>query len=182
MRGATGAAEPRRKPIPASYWLPTSPILAGEYPGHWEAPEARRRLRRFLDVGVTAFLDLTRPEDGLEPYRDLLVEEAESYGIEVVHAPMPIPDMGVPTVGEMAAILDQLGGWAAAGLASYVHCWGGIGRTGTVIGCHLVRNGLDGPTALATVQRMYETTGKHLREPRSPQTEEQRRFVVEWMG
>jgi protein-tyrosine phosphatase len=175
-------SEPRQKPITASYWLPGSPILAGEYPGHWETVEARRRLRRFLDVGVTAFLDLTRPEDGLEPYRDLLVGEAESLEIEVVHSPMPIPDLGVPRLEEMTAILDRLDEWAATGRASYVHCWGGIGRTGTVIGCHLVRAGLDGAAALATVQGLYETTGKHVREPRSPQTVEQRQFVMKWSG
>lgn len=170
------------KPIPACYWIPGRRLLAGEYPGHWDAAEARRRLRRFLGVGVTAFLDLTRPEDGLEPYRDLLVEEAGSLGVEVIHSPMPIPDMGVPSSEEMTAILDRLDEWSAMGRASYVHCWGGIGRTGTVIGCHLVRAGLDGGTALSTLQRLYETTGKHLREPRSPQTEEQRTFVLEWNG
>ena len=31
----------------------------------------------------------------------------------------------------------------------YVHCWGGIGRTGTVVGCWLVRHGMTGDEALA---------------------------------
>ena len=165
----------------ASYWLPSRRILAGEYPGHWANDGARSRLRRFLDVEVTAFLDLTRPEDGLEPYRPLLLEEAEKRGVEVVHAPMPIRDMGVPPIEGMRAILDRLDEWVAAGRTAYVHCWGGIGRTGTVVGCYLVRQGFDGATALATVQQLYETTGKHLTtDPRSPQTGEQRRFVLEW--
>lgn len=32
----------------------------------------------------------------------------------------------------------------AAGQTVYVHCYGGIGRTGTVVGCWLVRHGLSG--------------------------------------
>lgn len=174
---------PPPKPIAASYWLPGCRFLAGEYPGHPDRGEARRRVNRFLGLGIASFLDLTRPEDGLEPYRDLLVTEAELHGIDTTHAPMPIRDMGVPSVEEMAAILDRLDEWSRADRMAYIHCWGGIGRTGTVVGCYLVRQGLDGPTALATVQRLYETTGKHLtRDPRSPQTEEQRRFVLEWRG
>ncbi len=177
----TDSTSPR--PIEASYWLPGSGFLAGEYPGHWDRSEARRRISRFLGLGVSAFLDLTRPEDGLEPYLDLLVREAELLGIDTMHAPMPIQDMGVPSVAEMAAILNRLDEWSRAGRTAYIHCWGGIGRTGTVVGCYLVRQGLDGPTALTTVQRLYETTGKHLtRDLRSPQTMEQRRFVLEWRG
>jgi protein-tyrosine phosphatase len=174
------AARPR--PIEACYWLPSHPVLAGEYPGHWELETARERVRRFLDVGVSSFVDLTRSEDRLEPYREILLQEAAAVGLEAVHAPMPITDMGVPSVEEMAAILDRLDEWSRAGRTAYVHCWGGIGRTGTVVGCYLVRHGLDGPTALATVQRLYEMTGKHRTFPRSPQTEDQRRFVMEWSG
>ena len=43
----------------------------------------------------------------------------------------------------MTRILDDVDAALADGGAVYVHCWGGIGRTGTVVGCWLVRHGLD---------------------------------------
>jgi hypothetical protein len=39
---------------------------------------------------------------------------------------------------------------------------------------------MDGHVALATVQTLYETTGHQAFDPRSPQTEAQRRFVQDW--
>jgi protein-tyrosine phosphatase len=35
----------------------------------------------------------------------------------------------------MTTILDAIDESMTAGKPVYVHCWGGMGRTGTVIGC-----------------------------------------------
>jgi len=72
----------------------------------------------------------------LEPYETLLEPPAR----RLAH---PIVDMGTTTVPHMARILDDVDEARAAGLMVYVHCWGGIGRTGTVVGCWLMRHGLD---------------------------------------
>src|SRR3712207_6971239 len=40
---------------------------------------------------------------------------------------------------------------SAEGGLPYVHCWGGIGRTGTVVGCYLVEHGMDGEQAIAAI-------------------------------
>jgi hypothetical protein len=52
----------------------------------------------------------------------------------------------------------------------YLHCRGGIGRTGTTLGCHLVRHGMDGGEALARL----DTIGKR------PETFEQEQLVADW--
>ena len=52
--------------------------------------------------------------------------------------------MATPGVGVMKRILDDVDEAIAGGGLTYVHCWGGIGRTGTVVGCWLVRHGLEG--------------------------------------
>ena len=39
-------------------------------------------------------------------------------------------------------ILDEIDGAILNGKTVYVHCLGGIGRTGTVVGCYLVRHGI----------------------------------------
>ena len=94
----------------------------------------------------------------------------------------PIRDVSVPKrADEMTAILDAIDGAILAGHVVYVHCWGGIGRTGTVVGCHLVRHGLTGDEALAALAAMYRVVDKYYRRPQSPETPEQFRWVREWV-
>src|SRR5687767_13265403 len=92
-------------PIPNSYWLPGGRIAAGEYPAARSLHETMDRLRRFLDAGVTSFVDLTSPADGLRPYESLLVDEADRRGITVRYTRLTIRDMDVPPSAQMAAIL-----------------------------------------------------------------------------
>ena len=60
------------------YWVESGRFLAGEYPWHGSSPVARERLQEYLDLGIDCFVDLTTEADGLDPYEDLLLEEAES--------------------------------------------------------------------------------------------------------
>ena len=71
---------------------------------------------------------------------------------------MPIHDVSTPTQAQMARILDAIDAALAVGHAVYLHCYGGIGRTGTVVGCYLVRHGMDGEEALAEIARLRQGT------------------------
>jgi protein-tyrosine phosphatase len=71
----------------------------------------------------------------------------------------------------MTTILDRIDELLAAGEVVYVHCLAGIGRTGPVVGCYLVRRGMSGPDALDTVERLRGAP---------PETPEQRRLVLDW--
>jgi hypothetical protein len=66
----------------------------------------------------------------------------------------------------------------AAGETVYLHCWGGTGRTGTAVGCHLVRHGMSGDQALQQIKDWLYDTPKRGRS--SPETTEQRRLVLNW--
>ena len=156
-------------------------FLAGEYPGAFRPAVARQRLADYLASGITYFLDLTQPHDGLEPYAALLAEEGARLGLTTAYVRMPIYDMSVPSVPHMIAILDTIDQALAAGKNVYVHCWGGIGRTGTVIGCHLVRHGYDGEQALAQLAYWWESVEKSNRSPRSPETNEQVNMMRDWV-
>ncbi|HEX6091635.1 MAG TPA: hypothetical protein VFZ13_15870 [Gemmatimonadales bacterium] len=170
-------------PIPNSYWLPGGRVCAGEYPGHWVAQTARERIGRLLDAGIRSFLDLTEESDPLEPYDGHLYAEAGRREIEVVYARFGVRDMDVPPREHMARILDHLDAELAAGRNVYLHCWGGIGRTGTAVGCHLVRTGRSGTDALATIAELWQTVSEAKRRdfPESPQTRAQRAFVEGWV-
>ena len=122
---------------------PPTPDSYWVEPGRLLAGAYPRERAPFREAGVTAFVDLT--------------EE--------------IPDLGCPSRETTARILDRIDGLLDAGEVVSVHCLGGIGRTGTVVGCYLVRHGMSGETALATVERLRGAP---------PETAEQRRLVLDW--
>jgi hypothetical protein len=166
-------------PIAGSYWVLPHRLLAGKYPRRYDDASSRVKLRRLLDAGVTCFLDLTEEgEYGLKPYAPLLEEQPWSGLRALVHWRLPIPDRTAPSTGQMMRILDTLDGVLTAGHVVYLHCWGGIGRTGTVVGCHLVRRGMTGEQALAAIARMRQDTPDESKV--SPETPDQTRLVLRW--
>ena len=167
-------------PLPDSYVVPDTRLIAGEYPGANDTAAAARRLSALLDAGVQTFVDLTTPDDGLAPYDPILRQLALGALAERVH--MPIPDLRVCGDHQMRRILDAIDSALDTGQTVYVHCWGGVGRTGTVIGCWLVRHGRSGQEALDEVAALYGTMSeaKRRKHPHSPETEAQRRMIGRW--
>ena len=136
-----------------SYWVVPGRLAAGPYPAR---PAA----------GIDVYVDLTSAADGLPPYEPELAGGARRLSF-------PVSDFSVPGDDELTAILDALDAELAAGRTVYLHCWGGRGRTGTVVGCWLVRHGTSPEAALA---RVAELVGHD----RSPETDEQRELVRRW--
>ena len=167
------------RPIPDCYWVRAPMLLAGEYPGHFRSSAAKSRLKRFVAAGIVEFIDLTEDFE-LEPYAPMLAKLAPRAGPEIVHTRLAIPDLCVPTATVMREILDLIDARIAAQRPLYLHCWGGVGRTGTVVGCWLVRHGLRGDEALERLGSWWQGVPKRRRHPRSPETEEQREFVRAW--
>jgi predicted protein tyrosine phosphatase len=169
----------QKRPIPDSYWVRPGRLLAGEYPGAPQDKRARQKLRQMLAAGVTFFLDLTEEgEYALKPYAPLLQEEATALGCPAKHHRRPIRDMRTPAPEEMTRILDTIDTALDAGHTVYVHCYGGIGRTGTVICCYLIRHGMSGQKALTEIARLRQGTPDGWK--RSPETETQRQMVLNW--
>ena len=171
-------------PFADSYVVPHTGLVAGEYPGSLNEASARHKLGALLAAGVTTFIDLTAEQE-LAPYEPLLQEIAAAMpdGHRVTHRRLTIRDMDVPIEGRMLELLDAIDEAMQRGERVYVHCWGGVGRTGTVVGCHLVRHGLTAEEALQEVARLFGTTSpaKRRRHPEgSPQTDAQRDVVRTW--
>lgn len=166
-------------PIPESYWVEPGRFLAGEYPGRYDAEQTRRRLDALIEAGIDTFIDLTKEDENI-PYENMLKEQSQIYDRDARYYRFPIGDFGLPTPELMKTILDKIDQSLQAGGRVYVHCWGGIGRTGTTVGCYLVRRGLSGEEALRQLARWWREVPKSRIHIHSPETLEQRVFVRDW--
>jgi hypothetical protein len=168
-----------RRPIPESYWVEPGRLLAGEYPGRFDEEQTRKRLDSLIEAGLDVFIDLTRPGE-IPPYAQTLLDEARMYNIEVSYHRFPIGDFGLPTPEQMKSIQDTIDENLQAGRKIYLHCWGGIGRTGTAVGCYLVRHGNSGPEALKQLSEWWKQVPKSDYHPHSPETQQQVDFIRNW--
>jgi protein tyrosine/serine phosphatase len=171
-------------PFARSYWVQSGQFLAGFYPGSPDYEEATKKLSGLLDCGIRHVINLMEEgetdQSGLlfTPYAENLVALGKQRGIEVAVTRYPIKDVSIPSAGKMKAILDEIDRSLSANRPVYVHCWGGRGRTGTIVGCYLVRHGMTGEEALKRIKelRRNEPTG-HLA---SPEAREQKEMVLSW--
>jgi predicted protein tyrosine phosphatase len=155
------------------YWVQPGKLLAGPNPGSWNENQARQRLRRLLNIGVTFFVDLTEPGE-MKDYQLSASSEATTLKRDIIYRQLSIRDMDVPDSSRMTAILNTIDTAIHRGHLVYVHCLAGIGRTGTVVGCYLVRHGMTGEDALSEIVRLRGG------QTDAPQTEEQSRMVRTW--
>jgi ADP-ribosyl-[dinitrogen reductase] hydrolase len=164
-------SNPGIKPVAESYWVIPDRFLAGKHPGGRNAQEIERRLRPLLAAGFNAFIDLTEPGE-LPPYEPYLPDG-------VSYARKPIPDHGTPRqLSHMTEILATLHAALDAGRRVYLHCRAGIGRTGTVVACHLIDRGLEPEQALSKLNKLWLQSDRSDTWPEVPETEEQRQYIL----
>jgi len=105
---------------------------------------------------------------------------AVSIGHTVTFDRMPIKDTRIPSRLEMCQILDRIDQCIENHKPVYIHCWGGRGRTGTVVGCFLARHGIaSGRNVLSQIQELRKDTEDAY--VRSPETGQQEDMVVSWV-
>jgi protein-tyrosine phosphatase len=143
-----------------AWWVEPGRLLAGEYPGARTVEKTAKKLQLLIDAGVGTIVDLTRPEDHLDPYQETLCMACERAGLEIRYFDHPIPDMDVIDQAGYDRILACIRDEIDSGRVVYLHCWGGKGRTSTVVGCLLIDGGLDYDAAIARIAELRTGTRK----------------------
>ena len=162
------------RPLPNTYWIIPTRILAGEYPGHEDEEEARTRLERLRQAGVDTFIDLTE-EGELPPYSHWLPQHTE-------YLRSPIVDTGVPNnVAQIQTLLSKIRDALLRGRSIYVHCRAGIGRTGLVVGCFLAEEEANGAMALKVLNRLWRQSERSASWSKIPQTNQQADYIRHWL-
>lgn len=162
----------KQKPIENCYWVVPGKFLAGEYPRDKAEESSCNKILSFERSGITAFIDLTEENEGLLHYSHLL-ESA-------THHRFPIRDVSTPKSTDLTTdILNAIDYHILQNGMVYMHCWGGVGRTGVIVGCWLSRHGFSGDAALGRLQELWQECPKSSNR-KSPETSEQEKYIVTW--
>ena len=161
-----------RLPIENCYWVVPGKLLAGEYPRDREEESSRVKINALLSAGIKSFIDLTEEDEGLFSYCDLIGEAS--------HQRFPIRDISIPSSSDFTkSVLDAIDSNIRKHKMTYAHCWGGVGRTGLIIGCWLARHKEVGSSALNRLRDLWLQCPKSSHR-RTPETPEQEQYVLGW--
>lgn len=151
-------------------------IYAGEYPGDKNGEIAKQKIERMYHFGVRHFIDLTE-EGELRPYNHLLPSDT-------TYTRFPITDCGAPkSIESVQRLLLRIEELKKMDGYVYVHCWGGVGRTGTIIACYLAQN-WDEPDLNKTLEMLRRNFSKMPKSAyrETPETKEQIDFIERFIN
>ncbi len=159
--------------------------MAGGYPGDRDPKRADKILIGLIEAGIRHVISLMEPgefrhQSGLYyPYVEQMEALAKKTKASVTFDQISIKDMTVPSQKEMTRILNQIDMCIKHDKSVFIHCLGGRGRTGTVVGCYLARHGIArGKQAIDKINELRRNT-PDLALP-SPETREQVEMVANW--
>ena len=140
------------KPIDQSYWVSNGHFLAGEYPIDKDPTKSEQKFRKIIEFGITSFIDLTEINE-LTPYSKYL-HNSKYYNF-------PIPDQACPKSYDFTnLIIQKIDALISDGEIIYLHCWGGVGRTGTIVGCWLANQHKSGKLGYESLQEKWKHCSK----------------------
>jgi len=109
-------------------------------------PRSRSDLISLRQHGVRALVRLVEPEESY-----VTPDEVQEVGLEDFNE--PVPDVHAPTQTQIDKIIDYIDSHIDAGLPVGVSCNAGIGRSGVILACYMVHEGLTATEALEAVRR-----------------------------
>ena len=190
-------------PTPESNWVIPGVLLVGAFPAEIDNAITFFQISEILKFGINKFVCLQNeyrtdvPEEmwksgeALRPYfNDVvnIVENKDKFetfansnvcektALSFVH--FPIQDCGIADDGPVLQLSHELVQSIYEGNKLYIHCWGGHGRTGTVVCIMLcIIYGISAEEAMERCQKMHDMR-EHFVDVGSPQTQVQRDQVT----
>ena len=108
----------------------------------WLADDMASLRGKGVDTLVCA---LTRPE---QERLGLLREQEEAERAAITYVAFPVADFGVPAEEELLELSRRLAREVSEGRFVVAHCFGGIGRSGTIAGATLIQLGATADQAM----------------------------------
>jgi protein-tyrosine phosphatase len=151
--------------------------MAGSYPLRNTKSNNRIRasvLKQKFDVFINLMQEDEKDHDGnyFKDYKSFI-----NYDTTIIR--IPIKDMDIPTPFQTMKLIKTIDRFINDNKKIYLHCWGGLGRTGTIVGCYLIEKKL--ANKINVFSKINELkANSSLAKLNSPQTEEQKAFIINW--
>jgi protein-tyrosine phosphatase len=151
------------------YWLDETwpgklAVAARPRGGDW----LKEDIASWQSAGINAVLSLLTPDE--ERDLDLRNEAREVRTQGMKFTSYPVPDRQIPkSEAQWAEVLEKVNGNLSSGKNVLVHCRQGIGRSGLVAICLLVKKGMSPGAAVESVSAARGLA--------VPETEEQREWI-----
>ena len=176
-------------PAARSYWVVPAWFLAGAYPSNPDVgPKRSERVAALWKAGIRTFVNLVEEDERpwgkpFTVYADDLDEIAAREPSEARASCIrfPVRDAGIPSVSGMRSVLDTIDLSLAAGRPVYLHCFGGMGRTATAVGCWLLRHGLASSDDVLDVITRLRQADEERRDWDAPENDAQRALAKAWL-
>ena len=165
------------RPLNQSYEVHGNGIIyAGEYPGDKNGEFAKHKIEQMYHFGIRHFIDLTE-EGELHPYNHLLPNDT-------TYTRFPVVDCGAPkNIESVQRLLLRIEELKKMDGYVYVHCWGGVGRTGTIVACYLSQN-WEEPDLNHTLEVLRSNFSEMPKSAyrKTPETKEQIDFIEQFIN